>query len=174
MPKAIIIGGPNGAGKTTFARQFLTNEAACEQFVNADLIAAGFSPFAPQTAEVAAGKAMIERIDALVAQRSSFALESTLSGHWLLPRIQTWKQLGYEIDLHYLMLKSPEEALSRIAQRVLEGGHDVPEAIVRRRFERSMALLETYRSQVDRWTIIDNSLGQPKIVQHWSKHVEEN
>ena len=164
MPTAIIIAGPNGAGKTTFAREFLPNEGACTQFVNADLIAAGLSPFAPETADVAAGRAMLRRLDELVSQRSDFAVETTLSGTWLLRRITHWKECGYTTILYYLQIDTPEIALQRIAQRVLDGGHDVPEGIVRRRFGRSRAKLESFKRCVDLWIVYNNSDHEPELV----------
>jgi len=124
------LAGPNGAGKTTFAREFLLKEAECTQFVNADLIAAGLSPFAPQTAELAAGRAMLSRLDELGSRNFDFAIETRLSGNWLLSRIRGWRDLGYTVELFYLRLDSPEIAFARVGQRVTEGGHDVPESVL--------------------------------------------
>jgi predicted ABC-type ATPase len=151
------VAGPNGAGKTTFAREYLPNEGACKQFVNADLIAAGLSPFAPDTADAAAGRAMLRRLDELAARSTDFALETTLSGTWLLPRIRRWRGLGYSVDLYYLQLDCVELALRRVSQRVREGGHDIPEETVRRRFLRSRKLLDVYKREVDHWIVFDNS-----------------
>ena len=171
MPRAIILAGPNGAGKTTFAREYLPNEAGCVQFVNADLIAAGLSPFAPATADVAAGRAMIRRIDDLVSQGADFALESTLSGTWLVDRIKQWREVGYFVELYYLRLDSPETALRRVRQRVMEGGHDVPEQTVRRRYNRGLNLLEqVYKASADRWIVYDNSGSVPVVLSEALNH----
>jgi predicted ABC-type ATPase len=165
MPRAIILAGPNGAGKTTFAKEFLPNEAECVQFVNADLIAAGLSPFAPDTAEIAAGRSMIRRIEELVAESSDFAVEITLSGVWLLKHIHKWKSLGYEIYLYYLSLDSADLALERIAARVAKGGHNIPPEVVRRRFRKGLVLLDqAYKPIVDKWMVYDNSGSEPRLI----------
>jgi len=96
--KVIIIAGPNGAGKTTFAREFLPNEAACPVFVNADLIAAGLAPFAPETASVQAGRVMLNELERRFAAKQSFAFETTLSGKGYLRHIQRWQAAGYRVD----------------------------------------------------------------------------
>jgi predicted ABC-type ATPase len=157
VPKILILAGPNGAGKTTFAREFLPNEAACKQFVNADFIAVGISPIDPGSADVAAGKAMLERLDELTRLGIHFALETTLSGRWLVKRIEEWKLLGYYVELRYLRLSSPDLAVQRVKERVEEGGHDIPEATIRRWFERGLQLLEVvYKPAVDAWIVYDN------------------
>lgn len=162
MPKAIIIAGPNGAGKTTFAREFLPNEAGVLQFVNADLIAAGLSPFDPQSANVAAGRAMLKRLEDLVSAQTDFAVETTLSGRWLANQILEWRLRGYTVTLHYLKLPSVEVSLERIRQRVRNGGHNIPEDVARRRFNRSLGLLESvYKELVDDWSVWDNQGDRP-------------
>lgn len=133
-PRVIIIAGPNGAGKTTFAREFLPEDANCPVFVNADLIAAGLAPFAPETVARQAGRIMLEELARHFAARVSFAFESTLSGRGHLTLIKQWQAAGYWIKLIFLQLASPEEAIARVAQRVRQGGHDIPEAVIRRRF----------------------------------------
>ncbi len=165
MPRAIIIAGPNGAGKTTFAKEFLPKEAGVIQFVNADLIAAGLSPFDPQSANVAAGRAMLNRLSQLAAEGKDFAVETTLSGRWLANQIPVWRSRGYSVRLYYLRLPSIEVSLERIHQRVKNGGHDVPEDIVRRRFGRSLYLLESrYKDLVDDWSVWDNRGERPTLV----------
>lgn len=123
------IAGPNGAGKTTFAREFLPNEADCPQFVNADLIAAGVSPFLPASADVTAGRIMLRRLDELTTERIGFAIETTHSGHWLANHIRQWKEEGYTVEIYYLRLPTPEMAITRIAKRVSEGGHHIPDPV---------------------------------------------
>ena len=127
-PKIIIIAGPNGAGKTTFAREFLPQEAGCPVFVNADLIAAGLSPFAPERAAIQAGRLMLEAIAQHVARRESFAFETTLSGKAYARQIPRWRQLGYCVELFFLSLPLVDMAVQRVAERVRQGGHDIPEA----------------------------------------------
>lgn len=170
MPIALIIGGPNGAGKTTFATEYLPNEGEILQFVNADLIAAGISPFAPDTADMAAGRAMLARLDELVASRSNFAVESTLSGQWLARKIPAWRSVGYVVELHFVRLRDAELAIARIAKRVSKGGHHVPSDVVRRRYERALLKFEeVYCNLVDRWAVYDNSGHAPKIVRTSSR-----
>ncbi len=113
-PRAIIIAGPNGAGKTTFAREFLPMEAHCPVFVNADLIAAGLSPFAPEAAAIKAGRIMPTEIDDHVAHRRSFALETTLSGRAYAAKVRHWRALGYQVSLYFLQLPTAEMAIERV------------------------------------------------------------
>ncbi len=133
--RILIIAGPNGAGKTTFATEFLINEAECPTFVNADLIAAGLNPFQPVRSAIQAGRIMLEMIDSYVRMGESFAFETTLSGRGYARMIPRWRTRGYRIRLYFLRLPAPEMALARVRIRVAEGGHDVPEEVVRRRFE---------------------------------------
>ena len=126
--------GPNGAGKTTFAQEFLPNEANCPVFVNADLIAAGLSPFAPEVAAVKAGRLMLEQIHEYSRRGVSFAFETTLSGRGHAQLIPRWRQLGYEVKLFFLRLPSPEMAIERVQLRVREGGHNVPKEVIKRIF----------------------------------------
>lgn len=172
MPKIIIIAGPNGAGKTTFAREFLPNEAACPIFVNADLIAAGLSPFSPDTATVRAARIMLEQIVEHVRRKESFAFETTLSGVGYARRIPEWQALGYRVELFFLSLPEPEDAISRVALRVRQGGHDVPEAVIRRRFASGLGNFKRiYRHLVDAWAMYDNSGNEPKLLD-WGERDE--
>lgn len=165
--KIIIIAGPNGAGKTTFAREFLPNEADCPVFVNADLIAAGLAPFAPQSAAMQAGRLMLRQIERHLAAGESFAFETTLSGRNYLTRIPIWQAAGYRVELIFLRLNSPDEAIARVAQRVRQGGHDVPEAVIRRRFAAGLENLRRhYAPLVDAWALYDNS-GDAPVLLDW-------
>jgi len=156
--KVIIIAGPNGAGKTTFARSFLPQEAQCPRFVNADLIAAGLSPFAPEMAAIRAGRLMLEEIATCARRGESFALETTLSGLGCLRHIQQWQASGYRVILYFLALPDVETAIARVAERVRQGGHDIPEATIRRRFHAGLRNFEChYRPCVDEWAKYDNS-----------------
>lgn len=162
--KIIIIAGPNGAGKTTFAREFLPHEAAVLQFVNADLIAAGLSPFAPESAALQAGRLMLAQIAAHVAHGRSFALETTLSGLGYARQISLWRAAGYAVALHFLALPSADMAVQRVAQRVRQGGHNIPEAVIRRRFASGQANLARYCALVDDWDVYDNSGPLPVLL----------
>jgi predicted ABC-type ATPase len=164
--KVVIIAGPNGAGKTTFAREFLPAEAGLPLFVNADLIAAGLSPFDPAAAAIRAGRVMLAEIDRHAAAGRSFAFETTLSGHTYLRRIRSWRDQGFVVELIFLSLGSPEEALARVAMRVRQGGHDVDPGIIRRRFASGMRnFLEVYRKQVDFWQWYDNRGSRPRLLE---------
>lgn len=163
--KIIIIAGPNGAGKTTFAREYLPNEAGCSDFINADLIAAGLSPFSPGMAAVRAGRLMLEEIKLRIRQMKSFAFETTLSGRSYARRIPEWQVLGYHVTLIFLNLPNPDIALARVAARVAQGGHNVPEEVVRRRFRTGLRNFEeVYKDLVDAWNLYDNSGGTPVLL----------
>ena len=167
-PKIIIIAGPNGAGKTTFAREFLPNEAGCPVFVNADLIAAGLSPFAPERAALQAGRLTLQTIARHVAERESFAYETTLSGRAYARQIPQWQALGYRVELFFLSLPSADMAVQRVAERVRQGGHNIPEATIRGRFEAGRRLLaEVCQPLVDQWVLYDNA-GEAPLLVVWS------
>src|SRR5258705_9081446 len=117
-PKILIIAGPNGAGKTTFAREFLTREADCPGFINADLIAQGLSPFAQEQAAIASGRIMVQMIRDKIRRRESFAFETTLSGRNYARHIPRWRRSGYHVTLYFLSLSSAELALARVRDRV--------------------------------------------------------
>lgn len=168
-PRIIIIAGPNGAGKTTFAREFLPNEAGCPVFVNADLIAAGLAPFAPETAALQAGRLMLQELARHFAAHTSFAFETTLSGRGYLRLIDQWQAQGYRVKLIFLQLASAEEAIARVAQRVRQGGHHIPEAVIRRRFAAGISNFERlYAPRVDAWALYDNAGAQPVLL-NWSE-----
>lgn len=168
-PRIIIIAGPNGAGKTTFAREFLPNEAGCPVFVNADLIAAGLAPFAPESAAIQAGRLMLQELDRHFASRTSFAFETTLSGRGYLRQIERWQAAGYRVKLIFLQLASAEEAIARVAQRVRQGGHNIPESVIRRRFIAGLENFERcYAPIVDAWALYDNSGSEPLLLD-WSE-----
>jgi len=160
-----IIAGPNGVGKTTFAREFLPNYADCKNFVNADLIAQAMAPFSPETAAVRAGRMMLSEIRAFAKRRVSFAFETTLSGRSHMALLRQLKAKGYEIHIFFLWVNTVDLALSRVQERVSRGGHDVPEPVVRRRFDRSIQnFLADYRQMADSWILFDNSGESPAMV----------
>lgn len=162
--RILIIAGPNGAGKTTFARVFLP-EADYRDFINADLIAAGLSPFHPEAAAVRAGRLMLEEIMARVARGRSFAFETTLSGHGYARQIPQWRALGYHITLVFLSLPSADMAVQRVAGRVAQGGHDIPEAVIRRRFDAGLRNFEgVYKPLVNAWALYDNAGNEPVLL----------
>jgi len=132
--EVLILAGPNGAGKTTFAREFLLNEARCPTFVNADLIAAGLSPFRPELAAMRAGRIMVDLIRTHVARGESFAVETTLADRSYARMIRDWRAASYRVSIWFLPLPSAEVAVARVAERVSHGGHAVPDSVVRRRF----------------------------------------
>lgn len=163
--KIIIIAGPNGAGKTTFARAFLPQEAQCTNFINADLIAAGLAPFAPESAAVKAGRLMLQALKEAVDKQQSFAFETTLSGLTYLRHITEWKLLGYHVTLFFLALPSADAAVARVAERVNQGGHHIPEDVIRRRFVAGMRNFEHhYKGSVDAWALYDNSGSEPVML----------
>lgn len=169
--RIVIVAGPNGAGKTTFAREFLPNEADCPVFVNADLIASGLSPFAPSASAIRAGRLMLEEIKGHVRAGRSFAFETTLSGLIYARLIPRWRRQGYRIKLIYLRLASVDLALSRIAARVLQGGHGVPAEVVIRRYAASWRnFQQIYKSLVDAWVLYDNSGEKPVLIEQESDH----
>ena len=161
MPRVLIIAGPNGAGKTTFARNFLPREADCPVFVNADLIAAGLSPFAPDAAAVRAGRLMLEEIARHAERHESFAFETTLSGHGYTRHIVAWRRSGYRVKLLFLSLSKVELAIARVRARVEQGGHDVPVAVIERRFASGLRKFRDYAALVDEWILYDNNGAQP-------------
>ena len=164
IKRIVIIAGPNGAGKTTFAREFLPTDADCPNFVNADLIAAGLSPFAPDLVAFKAGRLMLETIADYAKRGESFSFETTLSGLTYAQMIPTWQAEGFMVTLIFLSLPNVEMALERVASRVIQGGHNVPEDVIRRRFEHGIKNFERYKVLVDSWQLYDNS-GVPPILQ---------
>ena len=164
-PCVYIVAGPNGAGKTTFARTFLPDYARCKQFINADLIAGGLSPFSPESAAMHAGRLLLEQIRLLASKRSDFGFETTLSGVTYVSLLQRLKAQGYRIQLFFLWIPTVDMALARIADRVRRGGHDIPEKVVRRRFHKGLQNLFTrYRPVLDSWMLFDNSEIVPRLI----------
>ena len=169
MKTCILIAGPNGAGKTTFATEFLPKEAALENFLNADLIAAGLSPFAPERVAVEASKILLDRVRECLRRGESFAVESTLSGKAHLRLIQEARAGGYRVVLHFLNLPSVDLAIERVRRRVRKGGHNIPEEVIVRRYARGLQNLEIYKAVADDWKVWDNSRGAPELIDEKDK-----
>ena len=168
--RILVIAGPNGAGKTTFATEFLPREADCPLFVNADLLAAGLNPFGAGSVAIRAGRLMAKEIREHVRLGNSFAFETTLSGRGYARQIPSWQEMGYRVKLFFLRLPTPERAIRRVAQRVAEGGHDVSEHVIRRRFAAGLYNFEhLYRDLVDEWALYDNSGDEPELVAEGSR-----
>lgn len=165
MPNLFIIAGPNGAGKTTYVKRFLAQEVRCLQFVNADLIAAGLSPFAPDKAAFDAGRIMLKRLRDLFVRREDFSFETTLTGFGYTHLLREMREAGYRIRLDFLWVPSLEITRARVKQRVKKGGHDVPDEVQQRRFGKGLRLLlEHYRALADDWRIYDNTSQNPHLV----------
>jgi len=166
MTTCYIIAGPNGAGKTTFAKTYLPHETDCSNFINADLIAEGLSPFKPETVAFEAARLLLRKIDDNVARNESFAFESTLSGKNYIKRIEDWKNKGYRIIILFLKLPDENMAIARVRQRVSEGGHSVPNETIKRRFTKGWRNFEKYyKGLVDEWILFDNSGETPVILE---------
>ncbi len=165
MPNLFIIAGPNGAGKTTYVKRFLSQEVRCREFVNADLIAVGLSPFAPDQAAFDAGRIMLKRLRDLFARREDFSFETTLTGFGYTHLLREMTQAGYRIRLDFLWVPSLEITRARVKQRVKKGGHDIPDDVQLRRFGKGLRfLIEHYRPLVHDWRIYDNTGQNPHLV----------
>ena len=165
MKKLYIISGCNGAGKTTASYTILPEILNCKEFVNADEIARGLSPFKPEGANILAGRVMLERIKYLLKSGEDFAFETTLATKSYTHFIKEAKNLGYSVSLIFFWLNSPELAINRVKLRVAEGGHHIPEDVIRRRYDNGLKnFFNLYQSIVDHWMLIDNSGTPYKLI----------
>jgi len=163
-PTIYIIAGCNGAGKTTFAKEFLPSIGVI-RFLNADEIARGLSPLKPEMVAFKAGRLLLSELSELIEHREMFALESTLSGRTYVRIFKNAKQLGYKIELHFVWIPDVREAIRRVRQRVIEGGHNVPVDDIRRRFARSSQhLVDDYAPLANKWFLWDNSTPPAKLL----------
>ena len=158
MKKIYIIAGPNGAGKTTLSFTILPEIFKCDEFVNADEIAKGLSPLNPNKAGIRAGRLMLERMNDLIAHGETFAFETTLATRSYKSLVGKAQKLGYEVILLFLFLDSEELAQKRVLTRVKEGGHDIPQDVIVRRYKNGLVnFFEIYISLVNKWVLVDNS-----------------
>jgi predicted ABC-type ATPase len=176
-PTCWIIAGPNGAGKTTFALEYLPSVVHCQRFINADLIASGLSPLAPEQQLVAASRLFLREIEQCIAERQSFAFETTLSGRSYLKLIHRLQADGWRVELIYLALPNADISRLRVAERVLHGGHNIPEDDIIRRFPKSLYnLLNVFAPLVDQTNCVMNygesaefifrQIGEERIIYH--------
>ncbi len=160
-PTLWLIAGADGVGKTTYARARIATVSGTTQFVNLDLIAQGLSPLDPSRQQTRAARVALEMARDLIAGKQSFSLETTLSGKTHLRLVTLAKANGLAVKMLYFFVDTPETCLERVARRVYEGGHDVPEADLRRRYNRSLANFATYAKQCDFWRVYDANGRQP-------------
>lgn len=165
MKKLYVIAGCNGAGKTTASYSILPEILDCDEFVNADEIAKGLSPFRPDKARIQAGRLMLQRIKFLIGHGQDFAFETTLATKSYKNLILEAKRNGYSVTLIFFWLSSPDLAVKRVETRVKEGGHNIPEKVIRRRYGNGLKnFFMIFKSIVDKWMLLDNS-GEPyKII----------
>ena len=165
MPNLYIISGCNGAGKTTASYTILPEILNCREFVNADNIAAGLSPFNPESVALEAGRTMLLRIGELMADHADFAIETTLATRSYVSLIKRAHLNGYRVSLLYFWLSSPDVAVERVAKRVANGGHHIPSDTIERRYYRGIYnLYNLYMPVCDEWTVVDNTDVSPEII----------
>ena len=171
LPKLYIIAGCNGAGKTTASFTILPEVLGCKEFINADEIAKGLSPFQPESVAVQAGRIMLARMDELLQKGETFAFETTLATKSYKQKIEWAQANGYEVTLLFFWLDSPNMAKKRVAQRVAEGGHSIPSETIERRYYNGIAnLFAIYIDMVDICYIFDNSEGRKELIAQKERH----
>jgi predicted ABC-type ATPase len=165
VPTLYIIAGPNGVGKTTFADRHLPGTIRELEFVNADLIARGLSPYAPDRAAMDAGRIALERIRHLIASGTSFTWETTMSGRTAVAWLRSAKESGYEIKCYFLWVRDVQTTLDRIQQRVAEGGHNIDSDVSRRRFYKTIQnFFSIYRPMFNSWKLLTNDGPGPRLI----------
>ena len=171
LPKLYIIAGCNGAGKTTASFTILPEVLGCKEFINADEIAKGLSPFQPENVAMQAGRIMLARMDELLQKGETFAFETTLATKSYKQKIEWAQANGYEVTLLFFWLDSPNMAKKRVAQRVAEGGHSIPSETIERRYHNGITnLFAIYINMVDICYIFDNSEGRKELIAQKEKH----
>ncbi|QJB39902.1 zeta toxin family protein [Chitinophaga oryzae] len=174
MPNLYIIAGCNGAGKTTASYTILPEILHCREFVNADNIAAGLSPFNPESVAVEAGRLMLKRIHQLLEEKADFAFETTLATRSYQSLIKKAKAEGYRVTLLYFWLSSPELAKRRVASRVKKGGHNIPDEVIERRYYRGIYnLIYLYIPISDNWIVVKNENAEPEEIGSGNENKEK-
>lgn len=165
-PKVIALAGPNGAGKSTVAPLMLHHAYGLTEFVNADTIARGLSAYAPESVAFEAGRIMLRRLRDLANRRVNFAFETTLATRSYASWVRGLRRDGYEFNLMFLWLRSPELSVQRVRERVRAGGHDVPEEVIRRRYQKGLRnFFNLYQALSNSWAVYDNSSpGNPRVI----------
>ncbi len=164
-PRVVVLAGINGAGKTTASRELLANVLRIPTFVNADAIARGLNGLNPEAEAVRAGRVMLEQMRDLAARREDFAFETTLAARTYAGWLEGLRATGYQVYLYYYWLRSPELAITRVAQRVAAGGHFIPDDTIRQRYARSVRnFFELYRPVADWWEVYDNSYDRRDLL----------
>lgn len=170
-----IIAGCNGAGKTTASITILPEILQCEEFVNADEIAKALSPFHPESVAIAAGKIMLDRIEELLDGEHSFSIETTLSTKSYVNLVRKAQSRGFVVQLLFFWLPTPEAAIQRVAKRVCEGGHNIPqEVIIRRYYAGINNLFHLFMGVVDAWMVVENMRNPRVIIADGGKDVPPN
>ncbi|MEE1260342.1 MAG: zeta toxin family protein [Paludibacteraceae bacterium] len=165
-----IISGCNGAGKTTASYSVLPTLLDCKQFVNADEIAKGLSPFCPESVAIQSGKLMLLRIEELLSADETFSIETTLATRSYSELVKRAQEKGYKVTLLYFWLSSPELAVERVARRVSEGGHNIPKDVIYRRYEKGLKnLFDIFIPIVDSWMIVDNGVEPREVIAKGTK-----
>jgi len=160
-----VIAGPNGAGKSTFVENYLKRYVDCDEFLNADLIARGLSPFAPERQVLRASEIFLQRLNELELGNASFALETTLAGLGYRRRISRWKEVGFRVTLFFLWLPCEDMAIERVASRVAQGGHDIPIPDIRRCYARGLKnLTNIYLPIVDDAWVLNGAITPPEVI----------
>ncbi len=172
MPNLYVIAGCNGAGKTTASYTLLPEILNCKEFVNADEIARGLSPFSPEGVSIQAGRIMLERVRHLIREKVDFGLETTLSTKSYLSLLKSAKAEGYTIILFFLWLDSFDLAKKRVNQRVKNGGHSIPDEVIERRYKRGIGNLPDFMSLADEWTVADNSTDKIQLIADGKSNIE--
>ena len=168
-----IISGCNGAGKTTASYTVLPEILKCKEFVNADEIARGLSPFNPESVAIEAGRLMLRRIEELLGKGETFSIETTLATKSYISLVRRAQAKGYRVSVLFFWLQTPELAIQRVAERVQNGGHNIPEDIIRRRYVAGISnLFRLYMREADYWSIHDNSKTVRRQIAHGGVNME--
>jgi predicted ABC-type ATPase len=173
VPNLYIIAGCNGAGKTTASFTLLPEMLNCKEFVNADGIAAGLSPFNPESVAIEAGRLMLSRIHELMGAGVDFAFETTLATRSYVSLIKAAQNVGYKVTLLFIWIDSPATAMQRVAERVVKGGHDIPSEVIERRYYRGLSnLIDLYIPICDTWMVVNNEAVTPEPVAEGGLNIE--